>query len=83
MNNQPNRKSALRGVWTAVIFAMIFVCVHYALPGFWGDDFVSRLFQWFFQTAGLYVAALILLIFTIIVAQRVKRGEVIKRKTQI
>ncbi|MGH9761754.1 MAG: hypothetical protein ACREDR_06180, partial [Blastocatellia bacterium] len=72
------RKSALRGVWAPILVALVCVWLRHPPAGFWSDDFVSHLFDWFFQTLGLYAAGAIVLGIIYVVANRVERGDPVK-----
>jgi hypothetical protein len=68
MSTTPQGKSALRGIWTAIFFAAISILVSHASDDFWGDDFVSKGLQWFFQNYGIYAGIAGLILFAAVVA---------------
>jgi len=78
MSTELQRKSALRGVWSAIFFAGLSILLSHTTAEFWGDDFVSVAFRWFFLNYGLYAGLAGLVFFVAVVADRVNKGEPIK-----
>jgi len=78
MRTELQRKSALRGVWSAVFFAGLSILLSHTTAEFWGDDFISVAFHWFFSNYGLYAGFVGLIFFVAVVAARVNKGEPIK-----
>jgi uncharacterized membrane protein len=78
MSTELKRESALRGVWSKIFFAALSILLSHATREFWGDDFVSAAFQWFFANYGLYAGLAALIFFVAVVVDRVNKGERIK-----